>query len=296
MKSRTIYTAILLLAAALVSCNRNGSTSDAYGNFEAVETTISAEANGRVLWQKITEGQVYNAGDTLGQIDTTDLHLKKVQLIAQKSAIASKTSSIVSQSAVYQQQKSNLKTDLTRIENMLREQAATQKQYDDARGAIEVIDRQIASVNTQLAAVADETKAIDAQIDQVIEGIKRCTLIAPVDGTILNRYIETGEIAAFGKPMYKIANLTTMDLRVYISGDMLAEVKTGQKARVLIDGYKGLSELEGTVTWISPTAEFTPKIIQTREERVNLVYAVKLSVPNDGRLKIAMPAEVIFAK
>jgi HlyD family secretion protein len=285
-----------MLTSFLVSCKQNKETSDAYGNFEAVETTISSEANGRILWLNLTEGEILKQGDAIGLIDTTDLHYKRLQLEAQKSAVGSKSANINAQAAIFNQQKANLNTDLMRVENLLKEQAATPKQFDDVKGAINVIDKQIVSVKTQLAAVGDEIKALDAQIAQVNEAIKRCYLVNPVDGTVLSRYAETGEVTAFGKPLYKIANLKTMDLRVYISGDMLAQVKTGQKAKVLIDAPDKMGELEGTITWISPTAEFTPKIIQTREERVNLVYAVKLSVVNDGRLKIAMPAEVIFIK
>lgn len=285
-----------MVSVLAVSCNQNKQVSDAYGNFEAVETIISSEANGRIIWLNLTEGQLLKAGDTVGLIDTTDLHYKKLQLQAQKSAVASKAASIQAQAAIYQQQKSNLKIDQSRIENLLKDQAATPKQYDDIKGAVEVADKQIAGVNSQLTAVADELKALDAQIAQVEEALKRCFLVNKVEGTILNRFAETGEVTAFGKPLYKIANLKTMDLRVYISGNMLAQVKTGQKAKVMIDEADGMSELEGVVTWISPMAEFTPKIIQTREERINLVYAVKLSVENDGRLKIAMPAEVVFIK
>lgn len=295
MKTNTLII-LTMLTSFLVSCKQNKETSDAYGNFEAVETTISSEANGRILWLNLTEGEILKQGDAIGLIDTTDLHYKRLQLEAQKSAVGSKSANINAQAAIFNQQKANLNTDLMRVENLLKEQAATPKQFDDVKGAINVIDKQIVSVKTQLAAVGDEIKALDAQIAQVNEAIKRCYLVNPVDGTVLSRYAETGEVTAFGKPLYKIANLKTMDLRVYISGDMLAQVKTGQKAKVLIDAPDKMGELEGTITWISPTAEFTPKIIQTREERVNLVYAVKLSVVNDGRLKIAMPAEVIFIK
>jgi HlyD family secretion protein len=285
-----------MITGLLVSCNKNKTESDAYGNFEAVETTISSEANGRILWLDVMEGQILKQGDTIGLIDTTDLHFKRLQLQAQKSAVGSRSAGIHAQVAVYNQQKVNLNNDLMRIENLVKEQAATPKQLDDVSGSIEVIEQQILSVKTQLAAIGDEMKALDAQIAQVNEAIKRCYLVNPVEGTILARFAETGEVTAFGKPLYKMANLKTMDLRVYVSGDMLSLIKTGQKARVLIDARDGMSELEGTVTWVSPSAEFTPKIIQTREERVNLVYAVKLSVINDGRLKIAMPAEVVFMK
>ena len=146
------------------------------------------------------------------------------------------------------------------------------------------------------SSVSDEIKVVEAQISQAKENLKRCYIVNPVEGSVLSSFAEAGEVTAFGKPLYKIADLSTMELRVYVSGDMLSSIKTGQKARVFIDNQEGLEELTGSVTWVSPSAEFTPKIIQTREERVNLVYAVKLRVVNDGRLKIAMPAEVIFVK
>lgn len=285
-----------MITGFMVSCQQNKHVSDAYGNFEAVETTISSEANGRILWLNVMEGQILKQGDTIGLIDTTDLHYKRLQLQAQKSAVASRSASINAQAAVYNQQKANLNNDLRRIDNLLKEEAATPKQLDDVTGSIRVIEQQFASVKTQLAAVSDEIKALDAQIAQVNEALNRCFLVNRVEGTVLSRYAKPGEVTGFGKPLYKIANLESMDLRVYISGDMLSGVKTGQKAKVFIDVKDGMSELEGTVTWVSPSAEFTPKIIQTREERVNLVYAVKLSVVNDGRLKIAMPAEVVFFK
>lgn len=278
------------------SCKNNQTVSDAYGNFEAEETTISSEANGRIIWLDVTEGQLLKKGDTVGLIDTTDLHYKLLQLQSQKAGIQSRTAGIHAQAAVYQQQKANLNNDLQRIENLLKAQAATPKQLDDITGSIRVIDQQIFSVKTQLESVSDEIKVVEAQISQAKEGLKRCYIVNPVEGSVLSSFAEAGEVTAFGKPLYKIADLSTMELRVYVSGDMLSSIKTGQKARVFIDNQEGLEELPGTVTWISPSAEFTPKIIQTREERVNLVYAVKLLVVNDGRLKIAMPAEVIFAK
>jgi HlyD family secretion protein len=296
MKMKPTLILFTMITGFMVSCQQNKPVSDAYGNFEAVETTISSEANGRIIWLNIAEGQILKEGDTVGLIDTTDLHYKKLQLQAQKSAVASRSASINAQAAVYNQQKVNLNNDLRRIENLIKEQAATPKQLDDVTGSIRVIEQQFTSVKTQLAAVTDETKALDAQIAQVNEALNRCFLVNRVGGTVLSRYAKPGEVTAFGKPLYKIANLESMDLRVYISGDMLSGVKTGQKAKVFIDTKDGMSELEGTVTWVSPSAEFTPKIIQTREERVNLVYAVKLSVVNDGRLKIAMPAEVVFFK
>ncbi len=292
---KKFYFPFLLLLTFLFSrCGSDLNKADAYGNFEAVETTISAESAGRILWLKVIEGEMLQAGDTAGLTDTTEQSLRRLQLLAQRQATAGKAAGIRAQIKVFHQQKANLLIEKQRIENLLKEQAATPKQFDDITGAIEVADRQAEAVSTQLSSLADELQVLDAQLAQVAESLKRCYIINPTAGTVLSKYAETGEITTFGKPLYKIADLKTMDLRVYISGDMLSQVKTGQEAQVLIDTPEGVAELAGTVRWVSPTAEFTPKIIQTREERVNLVYAVKLSVPNDGRLKISMPAEVKF--
>ncbi|MDY0102031.1 MAG: efflux RND transporter periplasmic adaptor subunit [Lentimicrobium sp.] len=291
-----IYSLMLIFMVVFIESCNNKDASDAFGNFEAVETTISAEANGRILMLHIEEGSELEQGDTVGLIDTTDLHLKRAQLLAQHSAVASKRENLYAQVAVYNQQKENLAKDRQRIANMLKEQAATPKQLDDVDGAIAVAGRQIGAVQTQQVSLNEELRVIDVQIAQVNESISRCYITNPVKGTVLSRYAESGEVTAFGKPLYKIADLSTMELRVYISGDMLSTIKTGQQAKVLIDGKDTIREFTGEVTWISPTAEFTPKTIQTRDERVNLVYAVKLIVQNDGSLKIAMPAEVVFTK
>lgn len=291
LQTQTLILTFMVLVAT--SCNTD-KTSDAYGNFEAIETTISAEANGRILMLNLEEGSILMQGDTVGLIDTTDLHLKRVQMIAQRSAIGSKHGNLDAQARVYEQQKQNLEKDRNRISSLLAEQAATPKQLEDVEGAMAVAQRQIVAVKSQQSGLNDEIRAIEAQIAQIEQSIKRCYITNPVKGTVLSRLAETGEVTAFGKPLYRIADLSEMDLRVYISGNMLSSIKTGEKAKVLIDGPDGLKELEGVITWISPAAEFTPKIIQTRDERVNLVYAVKLKVPNDGSLKIAMPAEVNF--
>ena len=296
MKSFHYFLLIVFPVLLLASCN-NKETADAYGNFEATETTISAEANGRIIHFEVEEGALLKAGDTVGLIDTTDLHLKRRQLVAQRSAAASKRENLLAQVAVYKQQQENLEKDRQRIANMLPEQAATPKQMDDVTGAIAVAGRQISAVQSQQSGLNGELSVMDAQIAQVNQNIMRCYLTNPVNGTVLASFAEPGEVTAFGKPLYKIADLSVMELRVYISGRMLSAVKIGQKAKVFIDDEKdAMRELTGEVVWVSPTAEFTPKIIQTREERVNLVYAVKLRVQNDGSLKIAMPAEVIFIK
>ena len=286
---------LIILAVVLSACSSNEDRSDAYGNFEVDDVIISAEANGKLMMLNIQEGQRLNNGKLVAAIDTTDLVLKRKQLKAQKTASASKLTNINSQIDVQEQQKSNLTVDKNRVEKMLKDGAATQKQLDDINGNLDLIDKQISSIKTQKSAILAELDAIDAQVDQVNASIEKCQIINPITGVVLDKYAEPGEITAFGKPIYKIANTDEMYLRVYVSGAQLPNIKLGQEVQVLIDKDTETDQsLPGQVSWISETAEFTPKIIQTKEERVNLVYAVKIRVSNDGRLKIGMPGEVNF--
>ena len=277
------------------SCKNSNNLSDAYGNFEAVQVTVSAESAGRIHFLNIEEGSQPDSGILVALIDTTDLYLKKLQLQAQKKAVSVKRSSVLSQAEVQQQQKANLMVDKSRVVKLLADKAATQKQLDDINGAIDLVDKQVNATFTQNSGIAEEMEVIDRQISQVNESIRKCYIRNPVKGTVLSKYAEAGEIAAPGRALYKIADLSVMELKVYVSGAQLPDVKQGQQVEVLIDSGKDKNRrLTGTVSWISPKAEFTPKIIQTKEERVNLVYAVKIRVVNDGSLKIAMPAEVNF--
>jgi HlyD family secretion protein len=225
------------------------------------------------------------------------LYLKKLQLQAQKKAVSVKKNSVSSQIEVQQQQKANLLVEKNRVTKLIAEKAATTKQLDDINGSLDLIDKQVTSIQTQMDGIAEEMEVIERQISQVSESIRKCYICNPVTGTVLNKFAETGEIAAPGRALYKIADLSTMELKVYVSGNQLPSVKQGQQVEVLIDADKKSNRtLSGIVSWISPKAEFTPKIIQTKEERVNLVYGVKIRVANDGSLKIAMPAEVNFGK
>lgn len=288
---------VLLTVVSLMfsSCRNNNNLSDAYGNFEAVQVTISAESAGKIHFLKVEEGSQPDSGAIVALIDTTDLYLKKLQLQAQKKAVAVRKSTIESQVAVQQQQKANLLVEKNRLTRLIADKAATPKQLDDMNGAIDLVDKQVENIKTQNAGVNDEMNVIDRQIAQVNESIRKCYISNPVKGTVLNKFAEAGEIAAPGRALYKIADLSVMELKVYISGTQLPGVKQGQQVEVLIDkDRKTNRKLTGVVSWISPKAEFTPKIIQTKEERVNLVYGVKIRVPNDGSLKIAMPAEVNF--
>lgn len=279
----------------LISCNRNQKLSDAYGNFESETVSVSSETAGRILQMNIEEGQVIEQGQLIAVIDTTDLYLKLLQLQAQKKAVAAKNPSVAAQIAVQEQQKANLVIEKNRVQKLLADNAATPKQLDDINGSLSLVDKQIAQIRTQNAGIAEELEVIDRQIVQVKETIRRSYIKSPLSGTVLSKYSETGEVAAPGKVLCKLADLSYLDLKVFVPGSILPKVKLGNKVEVLIDkNEKENQKLEGTVSWISQKAEFTPKIIQTKEERVNLVYAVKIKVKNDGSLKIAMPGEVNF--
>lgn len=285
----------LFMAIVLLSCSNNDDLSDAYGNFEVEDVIISAESTGKLLFFSAEEGKKIAAKELVAVIDTTDLVLKRNQLVAQQKAVSAKIENIQSQTEVQRQQIANLETDKNRIEKLLKDGAATQKQLDDINGQIELVSRQISSTSTQFTSVRSEFEVFNTQIDQVNESIRKCSIYNPLEGIVLEKYMEPNEVAMFGKPLYKIADMNEMILRVYVSGDQLPAIKLGQEVGVLIDKDKKTNRsLTGQVSWISETAEFTPKIIQTKEERVNMVYAVKVKVKNDGSLKIGMPGEVRF--
>ncbi len=292
MTSRCI---IILFLGLVYSCSVEKDQSDAYGNFEVTEVIISAQANGRLLALNLEEGLLVEANKVVGSIDSVGLVLRKEQVDETIKAIKSKLTNFTAQINVQEQLKTNALKDKVRIENMLKESAATQKQFDDIDGNIKLIDKQINSILSQQKSVESEISAYQKQRDQIIENIRNCQIINPITGTILTKIAEEGEITSFGKPLYKIANLSELQLKVYISGNQLTEVKLGDEVQVLIDdGDETFKHLSGKVSWISAKAEFTPKTIQTKEERVNLVYAMKVNVKNDGTLKIGMPGEIRF--
>jgi len=292
MKINKIILGLLIAASMLISCNKNNEKADGYGNFEATETTISAESNGKLLQFTIEEGQTIKKEIVVGYIDTIQLALKKEQLYVSKSVIASKSRGVLSQISVLKSQQKTANISKNRIENLIKENAGTQKQLDDIDGKIDVIHQQIRSIEIQNAPIVNELKSIDVQIQQIDDQLQKSKIINPVNGTVLVKYVEPNEITSFGRPLYKIADLSSMQLRVYISETQLATIKIGQEVTIKIDAAEGMKNYNGIVTWIASEAEFTPKIIQTKEERVNLVYAVKIDVKNDGSLKIGMPAEM----
>ena len=276
------------------SCSRND-RSDAYGNFEAIEVIISSQANGQIISLSIEEGLRVNQGDTIGMIDTVDLYLKKEQLLAQEKVILAKLRNIDSQVRVQEQQEKNLLVDKKRIENLLKDGAATQKQMDDINGSLDLLEQQISATEVQKESISAELVTQGTLVKQVEETISKCFIVSPLSGTVLVKFAEPGEITSMGKPVCKIANLDELELKVYVSGDQLPYLKLGQTVEVLIDKDKSdVMALKGTVSWISSKSEFTPKTIQTKKERVNLVYAAKVKVSNDGTLKIGMPGEINF--
>jgi HlyD family secretion protein len=286
---------IIIIFFGLVSCNKKSEKSDAYGNFEATDIIISSEVNGKILELNLEEGQLLAKDEIIGLIDTSILYLQKKQLIAQKSAISSQFSGIIAQVNVYEEQKRVLEKEKDRIEKLLKDSAATQQQLDNVEGQISVLEKQIAMVKTQNSALFSQIDAYNLQIEQVDIQIQKSVIKSPEEATVLEKYVEKNEMATLGKPLYKLANMTDMKLTVYIDGSQLSTIKSGQKVQVLIDKNEDeLSDLEGEIIQISDEAEFTPKIIQTKKERVNLVYAIKILVKNDGTLKIGMPGEVNF--
>lgn len=303
---------VLFFTALFFSCQKTAPKADAYGNFEADERIISAEAQGKILTLNIEEGQSLKAGQQVGSIDSVQLALRREQLQASIRAVVAKSPAIGAQLAVFEKQTASVKQQLAtldrekrRVENLLKSDAATPKQLDDLNAQIEAAQRQLDVIGEQRTAsdavlgvqkngLLAEVLPLQKQVAQLDDQLAKCHIVNPLDGTVLVKYAEPGEVTSFGKPLYKIADLATMTLRAYVAGDQLARIKIGQDVRVLVDAAEGQQqEFVGRVRWISPKAEFTPKVIQTKEERVNLVYAVKISVANaEGALKIGMPAEV----
>lgn len=285
-----------ILITSLISCNKNNDKADGYGNFEATEVTISSEANGKIDYLKLEEGDILEPNIQVGLVDTTQLYFNKEQLIASKNTVFSKSKNVLSQISILKEQLKTTLIEQNRIQNMFAENAATKRQVDEIVGKVSVLNEQIKSVETQNAPIINEIKSIEVQIEKINDQIEKSKIINPIKGTVLSKYAEPNEVTAFGKPLYKIADISEMTLRVYISETQLAQIKIGQNVTVKIDAEKDMKSYSGTISWIASSAEFTPKIIQTKEERANLVYAVKVEVKNDGSLKIGMPAEMWVTK
>lgn len=286
---------VALVLLALGACKTGEKKSDAYGNFEAVETIVSSEMPGKLLTMDAKLGDLLQPGKLIALIDTTELFLKKLQAQAQLVSIETKKQNVSAQINVYKEQKKNVQTTQQRIDKMFADKAATQQQVDDINGQINVLDKQISATNTQFQLIGSEMEVVKRQLDLISEQLTKCRINSPIKGTVLETYLENGELATPGKPVLKMADLSNLELKVYVSGTQLSQVKLGSEVKVLIDSdAKEMQPISGKITWISSESEFTPKIIQTKEERVKLMYAVKISVANDGRLKIGMPGEVVF--
>jgi len=293
MKQKLQLIALSLLAFG--ACKNGEKRSDAFGNFEAVETIVSSETAGKLLSIQVKQGELLETGSLIAQIDTTEIILKKLQTEAQLVASETKKQNVTAQINVLKEQKKNVQTTQQRIAKMFADKAATQQQMDDINGQLNVLDKQVLATNTQFQLIGSEMEVVKRQLDLLNEQLTKCKVKSPGKGTVLETYLETGELATPGKPVLKMADLSNLELKVYVSGAQLSSVKLGITVKVLIDaGAKDMTELSGKITWISSESEFTPKIIQTKEERVKLMYAVKIQVPNDGSLKIGMPGEVNF--
>lgn len=282
----------LSLITSLFSCTNSNEKADGYGNFEATEITISAESNGKIMQFDLEEGDLLDTGAFIGYIDTIQLVYNQYVLEVSKSLASSKSRGVLSQINVLKAKLQTANINKTRVENLIKDNAATQKQLDDLQGEINVLEQQIKSIEVQNTPIINELKSLDIQLKKNLDQIQKSKIINPVQGTVLTKYAEANEVTSFGKPLYKIADLNTMQLRVYVSETQLANIKIGQEVSVKIDQAESMKTFKGTIRWIASEAEFTPKIIQTKEERVALVYGVKIAVQNDGSLKIGMPAEM----
>jgi len=292
MRRTRLGTSLLL---AVVAC-RGGNQPDAYGNFETTEVVVSAETSGQLLSFKVDEGQTLAAGQLVGIVDTTQLDLQRRQLGAQRSGAASRVTEVAQQLDALRVQEEIAGRNYERIKRLFAEQAATAQQLDQAERDYKVLTEQIQGAEAQQRSAGEDVKSTDARLAQIVQQLAKSRLTSPVSGTVLARYTDRGEFVQPGQPLYKIANLDSMILRAYVTETQLAHVKLGAPATVSIDtGAKARRALAGTVSWVSPEAEFTPTPIQTRDERKDLVYAVKVRVPNPGGIvKIGMPADVRF--
>ncbi len=293
---KTIKLVILGMVGVLCSCG-DGNEYDASGVFEATEVIVSAKEAGEILQFNIEEGQMVKAGEQVGYVDTVPLYLTKLQLLANLKAVGSRHYDVSRQIASIRQQLVTQQREQRRYENLVKANAANQKQLDDINAQIELLEKQLAAQIETLEngnnGVAGETLSLEAQIEQTEDRLKKCFITSPIEGTILSKYAEQGELASQGRALFKVADVNRMNLRVYITADQLTSLKIGQQVRVFADkGESDRQEYTGTVIWIADTAEFTPKTIQTRDERANLVYAVKVAVENDGYIKRGMYGEI----
>lgn len=300
MKSRNLL-GLCSLLALFSACGNGAPKYDATGTFETTEVLVSAEASGRLLYFDIEEGMLLKAGEEVGVVDTVQLYLKKLQLEASLKSVEEQRPDILKQVAATKEQISAAQRERNRVANLLKVGAANQKQLDDAEDQLEVLRKQLVAQNSTLSnshqSLTWQSSSVGIQVAQVEDQLKKCHITSPIIGTVLAKYAEAGELTAMGTPLFKVADTEQMYLRAYITSEQLSQVKLGQKVTVFSDyGTDEHKQYPGVVTWISDTSEFTPKTILTKNERANLVYAVKIAVHNDGLLKIGMYGGVEFNK
>lgn len=281
------------------ACSRGNGTFDATGTFEATEILVSSEANGKIMELNIEEGDRLDAGAVVGYVDSTQLYLKKMQLSAGLRSVDIRKPDIRKQIAALEQQIATARTEQQRMENLVKAKAGNQKQVDDIVNNIKYLQKQLdaqySTLNKTTGGADAEAESILYQIMQLDDQLQKSRITNPQSGTVLVKYAEPGEVTAAGKPLYKIADTDLLYLRAYITADQLSTLKLGQTVRVYADyGAADRREYPGTITWISDKSEFTPKGIQTKDERANLVYAIKIAVKNDGFLKIGQYGETVF--
>lgn len=297
---RLLWSLIFATAAfGFVSCGNDDDEADAHGVFYATEIIVSAESNGKLLEFDVQEGKNYQAGDLLGYTDTMDLALQIQQLEVKIRATLASRPDIPSQLNTLQAQLQTMERERNRVSTLVDANAATTKQLDDVDAQIKILKSQIAAtkstLGTQSAAILENVEAMRIQMARLQNGLDKCKITAPITGTVLKKYIEPNELAYPGKPLFKIADITNMSIKVYVTEDQLSSIKVGQGAEIHIDTDGGDDRvIKGKVSWISDKAEFTPKMIVTKKERANMVYAVKVSFKNDGSAKIGMPGDVYF--
>jgi HlyD family secretion protein len=283
----------------IFSCNKGNDKFDATGTFEATEVIVSSEASGKLIAFNLEEGQALKEGQIIGAIDSTQLYLSRLQLRENQKAVLAGKPDITTQVQATKREIENTLVEKTRVENLVRGEVASQKQLDDINTKLAVLESRLAaqqsSLKTTTSSLTEQSNAINVQMMMVDDQLRKCTIVNPVEGTVLTKYAMQNEVTLPGKALYKIADLSTLILRAYVSGNQLPQFKLGQTVDVLVDAPEGeYKTYKGTITWVSDKAEFTPKTIQTKDERANLVYAIKISVKNDGYLKLGMYGEVKF--
>lgn len=284
------------VALALSACGSSNEKHMASGSFEAVEITVSCEIPGRITELNISEGDHVKAAQSVGHIDTVQLYLQKMSLVASNKGISVQRPDIAAQTAPLKEQLAQLETDKIRIENLVKNNVANKKQLDDLNARMKIIQSQITATESSLsksyAHITAGSSAAEIQVEQINDRLRKCNIVSPINGIILSKYHHAGEVVGAGMPLFKVANLDTLVFRAYVTGEQLSQCKLNDRVKVSADYGEEMKSYDGRLIWVSDKAEFTPKTIQTQNERSNLVYAIKIEVPNDGYLKIGMYGEV----